>query len=78
MSGCGSLGFIGFLLMLRIETFVLVNPPSIFPAVWKLIKPMMSEELASKFVFVTDDTIGSIVGRYCTAMGLGRSGPMQP
>ena len=25
---------------------------------------MMSEDLASKFLFVTDDTIGSIVGRW--------------
>lgn len=29
-----------------------------------MIKPMMSDELASKFVFVTDDTVGSIVGRW--------------
>ncbi|KAJ3083745.1 hypothetical protein HDU99_006632 [Rhizoclosmatium hyalinum] len=45
----------------RIRKFVLVNPPSLFPMVWKLIKPMMGEELASKFCFATSTTVGEVV-----------------
>ncbi|KAI9340865.1 CRAL-TRIO domain-containing protein [Obelidium mucronatum] len=45
----------------RIRKFVLVNPPTIFPMVWKLIKPMMSADLASKFQFATSGTVGSLI-----------------
>lgn len=41
----------------RIRKFVLVNAPVMFPLVWRLIKPMMSEDLASKFTFVKDANV---------------------
>ena len=60
---------------MRIRQFVLVNAPSMFPLVWKVIKPMMSKELAGKFTFVTDDTIESLVDKTWLPEELGGSHP---
>ena len=59
----------------RIRKFVLVNAPSMFPLVWKAIKPMMSKDLAGKFTFVTDDTIESLVDKKWLPEELGGSHP---
>eukprot|EP00798_Chlamydomonas_sp_ICE-L_P027474 gene27474-4780_t len=45
----------------RIRKFVLVNAPGMFPMVWRLIKPMMTADVASKFTFVTSDTLKTVV-----------------
>lgn len=42
---------------LRIRTFLIMNPPSWFGMVWRIIRPMMSKKFAEKVHIVSDDAI---------------------
>eukprot|EP00121_Abeoforma_whisleri_P004252 Awhi_evm1s3842 len=45
---------------LIITQFILVNPPKMFPMVWKMIKPMMSASFASKWLLVSGSKFSSM------------------
>nr|KAJ3421376.1 hypothetical protein HK105_003719 [Polyrhizophydium stewartii] len=45
----------------RVRKFVLVNAPSMFPLVWKIIRPMMSSDFAAKWKLVTSEGLVEII-----------------
>ncbi|KAI9008632.1 CRAL-TRIO domain-containing protein [Hyaloraphidium curvatum] len=44
----------------RVRQFIMYNAPSWFGAVWKLIRPMMSEDFASRVSFVAKGEVASL------------------
>ncbi|KAI8907321.1 CRAL-TRIO domain-containing protein [Gorgonomyces haynaldii] len=46
---------------IRLRKFVLVNPPSMFSMVWMIIRPMMTEDFASKWALIKSDQVSTIM-----------------
>jgi hypothetical protein len=56
---------------IRLRKFILVNPPGMFNMVWKIIRPMMKDEFASKWSLIKMEDLFNFIEPLVTPKELG-------